>query len=61
MDVFKENVILGNDALMKCIIPSFVADLVILDFWLEIETGREISMRVSQRILIITLCVLPFL
>lgn len=42
VDVFKENVILGNDALMKCIIPSFVADLVSVDSWLDMEAMREI-------------------
>ena len=42
VDVYKENVILGNDALMKCIIPSFVADLVIVDSWLDVEENREI-------------------
>ena len=54
MDVFKENVIFGNDALMKCVIPSFVADLVTLDFWLEIETGREIRMGTLHGKLIMT-------
>lgn len=54
VDVFKENVILGNDALMKCIVPSFVADLVTLDFWLEIETGREIRMGTLHGKLIMT-------
>jgi len=44
IDVFKENIILGNDALMKCVIPSFVADLVTIDSWLELEASREIRM-----------------
>ena len=39
-DVFKESVILGNDALMKCVIPSFVTDLVSVDSWLD-GTGSE--------------------
>ena len=45
-DVFKENVILGNDALMKCVVPSFVADLISIDSWvdnsgLEMRSGRN--------------------
>ena len=33
VDVFKENAVLGNDALMKCQIPSLVADLLSVDSW----------------------------
>ena len=32
-DVAKEYVILGNDAIMKCSIPSFVADFVSVMGW----------------------------
>ena len=41
-DVFKENVILGNDALMKCSIPSFVADSVEVMSWVDSE-GNEVA------------------
>ena len=34
-DVAKEYVIRGNDALMKCSIPSFVADVVQVIAWLD--------------------------
>ena len=34
-DVAKEYVIRGNDALMKCSIPSFVADVVQIIAWLD--------------------------
>lgn len=30
-------VILGNDAILKCEIPSFVADLVFVDSWIDSE------------------------
>ena len=30
-------VILGNDAILKCDIPSFVADLVVVDAWVDNE------------------------
>ena len=36
-DVAKEYVILGNDALMKCSIPSFVADSVSVMGWTNSE------------------------
>lgn len=36
----KEYVILGNDALMKCSIPSFVADSLVVTSWLDNE-GNE--------------------
>lgn len=35
VDVFKETVILGNDALLKCSIPSFVADLLTVHGWID--------------------------
>ena len=35
VDVFKENVVMGNDALMKCQIPSLVSDLVSVDSWVD--------------------------
>ncbi len=41
MDVFKETVINGNDALLKCQIPSFVSDFVSVDGWVDSE-GNEI-------------------
>ena len=36
----EEYVILGNDALMKCKIPSFVSDFVNVVSWLDNE-GKE--------------------
>ena len=43
VDVFKENVVLGNDALMKCQVPSLVADLVSVHSWLD-SKGNEFGM-----------------
>ena len=43
IDVFKENVILGNDAIFKCQIPSFVSDLVTVESWVDSES-KEIRM-----------------
>ena len=40
IDVFKENVVMGNDALMKCQIPSLVSDLVSVDSWVD-SKGNE--------------------
>ena len=36
-----EDIVLGNDALMKCKIPSFVADFVSVVSWVDNE-GRDI-------------------
>ena len=43
IDVFKENAILGNDAIFKCQIPSFVSDLVTVESWVDSES-KEIRM-----------------
>ena len=36
-DVFREQVIMGNDVLLKCHIPSFVADFVTVESWVDSE------------------------
>ena len=41
---FENYVILGNDALLKCEIPSFVSDLVEIFGWLDNE-GKEFLAR----------------
>lgn len=41
VDVFKETVIRGNDALLKCQIPSFISDLVTVDSWVD-SRGNDI-------------------
>ena len=41
VDVFKENIVIGNDALMKCQIPSLVSDLSSVDSWVD-SNGNEI-------------------
>lgn len=37
-----EYVIKGNSAVMKCKIPSFVADFVQVEAWINAEDGTEI-------------------
>ena len=37
MNVFDEQVILGNDVLLKCNIPSFQADFVSVESWVDSE------------------------
>nr|XP_024214159.1 Down syndrome cell adhesion molecule-like protein Dscam2 isoform X8 [Halyomorpha halys] len=39
-EILNEYVIRGNSAIMKCSIPSFVADFVYVSSWLD-ETGKE--------------------
>ena len=36
-DILRENVIVGNDALFKCSIPSFVSDFVSVQSWQDSE------------------------
>ena len=43
VDVFKETVIRGNDALLKCQIPSFISDLVTVDSWVD-SRGNDIRL-----------------
>ena len=40
MDLLKAFVINGNDALLKCEIPSFVADFVTIDSWIDNERNE---------------------
>ena len=37
MDIFRESVIIGNDAIFKCSAPSFVSDFVSVDSWVDSE------------------------
>ena len=40
IDILRESVILGNDALFKCSIPSFVSDFVSVDSWVDSEANN---------------------
>ena len=37
VDIFRESVIVGNDAIFKCSVPSFVSDIVSVDSWVDSE------------------------
>lgn len=39
-DFFKTDVILGNSALLKCDIPSFVADFISIEGWIDSEDNE---------------------
>lgn len=41
-EILTEYVIRGNTAVLKCSIPSFVADYVQVDAWLD-DTGRTLT------------------
>lgn len=41
VNVMDENVLRGNTAIVKCHIPSFVADFVIVDAWIEIDEDER--------------------
>ena len=43
-----EDVILGNDALLKCKIPSFVTDFVEVISWQEVGSGDEFYAQSQQ-------------
>lgn len=38
-----EYVIKGNSAVMKCKIPSFVADYVSVEAWVNVDDGSELT------------------
>ena len=70
IDVFKENVVMGNDALMKCQIPSLVSDLVSVDSWVD-SKGNEFlksdnfgnnneKLKVYRKLELIRTCFLSF-
>ena len=40
VEAHNEHVIVGNSALLECVIPSFVADLVRVDSWVD-STGTS--------------------
>ena len=43
-DVFKVNVILGNEVLLSCVLPSHLADLVSVTAWVDSE-GNSFTSR----------------
>ena len=45
-DVIKEFVIRGNDALIKCSIPSFVTDFVTVRSWIVESSENDIEMQI---------------
>lgn len=42
-----EYVIKGNSAIMKCKIPSFVADFVEVEAWINVDDGTEYTHNLS--------------
>jgi hypothetical protein len=36
-----EHILKGNSAILKCHIPSFVSDFVVIDAWIDEESGDE--------------------
>ena len=43
----EEYVIVGNDALLKCKIPSFVSDFVSVISWQQVETGSVFYLNID--------------
>ena len=39
INILPESIIVGNDALFKCAIPSFVSDFVYVDTWIDSEAN----------------------
>ena len=46
VDIFRESVIVGNDAIFSCSVPSFVADFVRVDSWVDSE-GNLLTRAIS--------------
>ena len=36
-----EHILKGNSAILKCHIPSFVSDFVVIDEWIDEESGDK--------------------
>lgn len=41
INVMDEHVLKGNSAVLKCHIPSFVSDFVVVDAWIDEETNEH--------------------
>ena len=46
IDILRESVIVGNDAIFKCSIPSFVTDFVYVQSWIDSE-GKDLDTNVA--------------
>ncbi len=51
MDILRESVIRGNDAIFKCSIPSFVADYVVVDAWTDSEGNEFVGATAMRNLL----------
>ena len=40
INISPESIIIGNDAIFKCSIPSFVTDFVFVEAWIDSEANR---------------------
>lgn len=45
-----EHVLKGNSAVLKCHIPSFVSDFVIIDAWIDEETSEEFRYEMGREL-----------
>ena len=51
VDIFRESVIVGNDAIFKCSVPSFVSDFVTVDSWVDSE-GINLNGQILGKIIL---------
>ena len=47
IDILRESVILGNDAIFKCSIPSFVSDFVFVENWVDSEANMHAASKIK--------------
>ena len=40
INILPESIIIGNDAIFKCSIPSFVSDFVFVENWIDSEKNQ---------------------
>ena len=40
INILPESIIIGNDAIFKCSIPSFVSDFVFVENWVDSERNQ---------------------
>ena len=54
INILPESIIVGNDALFKCAIPSFVSDFVSVDAWIDSESNSVKSQFDGIRCFLVT-------
>lgn len=50
VNLVEENVLRGNSAILKCLIPSFVTEYVSVSSWIVTEEGTETEIKIDDNV-----------